>query len=49
MMLGWTKVCLHAFEEWFKLRICVKSEGTSLNSDAGIFRKTGQLLGENWY
>ena len=44
MMLGWTKVCLHAFKEWFKLRICVISEGTNSNSETGIFRKIGQSL-----
>jgi len=48
IMLGWTKVCLHAFKEWFTLRIGVKSKGTSSKSEDGIFKKTGQFLGWNW-
>ena len=41
MMLGCTKVCLHALKKEFKLRIGVKSKGTNSSSEAGISRKTG--------
>jgi len=42
MMFGYTKACLRAFKEWFKLRICVKKRGKIQNSEAENFRKTGQ-------
>ena len=44
MMLGCTKVCLHALKKEFKLRIGVKSERTHSISEAGNSRKTGQPL-----
>ena len=48
MRLRHTKVCLHTLKKEFELRIGVKSEGTHQSSAAGIFRKTGQTLEQNW-
>jgi len=48
MLLGWTKACLHAFKEWFKLRICVKRGGKAKTVRAGNFKKSGQILAINW-
>jgi len=39
MILGWTKAFLYAFNEWFKLRICVKREGKAKTVRAKNFRK----------
>jgi len=44
MMLGCTKVCLHAVRKEFKLRIGVKSERTHSISEAEISRKIGPPL-----
>ena len=48
MILGWTKACLHAFKEGFKLRIWVKREEKAKTVRARNFRKTGQNSGLNW-
>jgi len=39
---------LQAVRKEFKLRIGVKNERTHSISEAGISRKTGQLLKGNW-
>jgi len=48
MMLGWTKACLHASKEWFKLRICVKREGKAKTVRVQNFRKIGQNSRLSW-
>ena len=43
--VGMDQSLLHAFKEWFKLRICVKREGKAKTVRAENFRKTRQNSG----
>ena len=43
MMLGWIKGCLHAFKEWFRLRICAERGGKAKTLRAKNFKKQGIL------